>query len=137
MFLYVVAVGVAVPLVVRLPLPRQAALLSRTARGGGSHRRRSHLEPERTARCVDIAQRVAAPLVRRGCLIRAISLYWFLGPHDADIELCFGVGRVDGQFSGHCWLTRSGEPYLERTDPREWFDVVYRIPSDRTRVNER
>jgi hypothetical protein len=58
-------------------------------------------------------------------------LYWFLGRADDEIELCFGLGRRDGgdDYSGHCWLTRGGQPFLERVDPAESFGVIYRIPA--------
>ncbi|MDQ1418722.1 MAG: Transglutaminase-like superfamily [Acidimicrobiaceae bacterium] len=137
LFVRVVAVALAVPLFVRLPLPRQAALLAPRPRPGraktpgpGAGRR----DPEaidRLTRCVALAQDVGRPLVRPGCLTRGITLYWFLGRQDDEIELCFGLGHPDESptFAGHCWLSRSGVPFLERTDPTGSFGVVYRIPA--------
>lgn len=78
---------------------------------------------------VELAQHVASPLVRRGCLTRCITLYWFLGRADDDIELCFGVGYPDGRFGAHSWLAKGGQPFLERVDPTLSFAVIYRIPS--------
>lgn len=127
LFVRVMALGATVPVVVRLPLPRQAALLDRAPL---RTRRRppSTGDAERAKRCVEAAQNVGSPLVKRGCLTRGILLYWLVGRADDDVELCFGLGVVDGRPSGHCWLTRGGEPYLERVDPSERFEVIYRIP---------
>lgn len=86
----------------------------------------------RLTRCVELAQDVARPLVRSGCLTRGIVLYWFLGRGDEEIQLCFGLGRPGDHldYSGHCWLTRRGEPFLEPVDPRTSFSLIYRIPLD-------
>jgi hypothetical protein len=116
--------GALVPLVTRLSLPRQAALLRWRA---GSRRRAGEAEVERVVRAVELAPRVANPLIRPGCLTRAMVLYWLLGRGDDRIDLCFGAGRVAGEFAGHAWLTRDGRPYLERVDPTSAFQVTYRI----------
>jgi len=128
----VVVVASLVPVLARLSLPRQAAILSRPPKGaGGAGRATNQRDPDQMVRCLDLAQGVARPLVRPGCLTRAITLYWFLGRGDDSVQLCFGLGHpVSGDdYSGHCWLTRAGEPFLERVDPTEIFGVVYRIPA--------
>jgi len=131
LFARAVAVAAVVPLFVRLSLPRQAAVLSRPPRRSG---RRPIRDVDQLVRCVELAQRAARPLVRPGCLTRAITLYWFLGRHDDQIELCFGLGHPVGaeSYDGHCWLSRGGQPFLERVDPRDAFGVVYRIPATGT-----
>ena len=140
LFIRVVSVGATVPLFLRLPLTRQAALLApgtdgrREERAGRGRRRLDADRPEdvaRLTRCVELAQDVARPLVRSGCLTRGIVLYWFLGRGDEDIQLYFGLGRPGDRvdYSGHCWLTRQGQPYLESVDPRTSFSVIYQIPS--------
>jgi hypothetical protein len=75
------------------------------------------------------ALRVGRPLVRRGCLTRGITLYYFLRRAGADVRLCFGLGAVDGGdgFDGHCWLVLAGEPYLEPRDPRPLYTEMYRF----------
>jgi hypothetical protein len=140
LFIGVVMYAAAVPLLMRLPLTRSAALLTRdpqrrTPRPG---------EVERLDRLIELAPIVAHPLVRRGCLTRGVTLYWFLRRAGIDVELRFGLDpggdRLDrsgdrlnpgGDYEadGHCWLTLGGEPYLERLDPRPRFVEVYRIPS--------
>lgn len=67
------------------------------------------------------------PLVRSGCLTRGMTLLHFLRRAGIDVELIFGVGEVDGNTEGHCWLVRGGEPYLETSDPRRRFTEVCRF----------
>ncbi len=137
LFARVVVVAAQVPWFVRLSLPRQAALLSgrrlagaKPERAEGNPRAARPDVVDRVARCVDLAQDVARPLVRPGCLTRGITLYWFLGRSDEEIELCFGLGHPGDSehYSGHCWLSRRGQPILERVDPTDSFGVVYRFP---------
>lgn len=114
-----------VPLLMRLPLPRLAALLTRAPR------RRSPRagEVERLERLIALAPRVAAPLVRPGCMTRGVTLFWFLRRAGLDVELRFGLDPGDEQpTDGHCWLTLDGEPFLEKRDPRPRFAETYRLP---------
>ncbi len=114
-----------VPLLMRLPLPRLAALLTRAPR-----RRSPHAgDVERLERLITLAPRVAAPLVRPGCMTRGVTLFWFLRRAGLDVELRFGLDPGDEQRTdGHCWLTLDGEPFLEKRDPRPWFAETYRLP---------
>lgn len=128
LFVRVAAFGATVPLLMRLPLPRLAALLSRPPR----RRPPSAAAPadvERLARLVALAPRVARPLVRTGCLTRGLTLYRFLRRAGLDVELRFGLDpRSPAAADGHCWLTLAGEPLLEREDPRPRFAEVWRLP---------
>jgi len=45
-----------------------------------------------------------------------------------DVSLCFGMGKIDGEFVGHCWLVKDGVPFLELRDPRPWYSEMYRLP---------
>jgi hypothetical protein len=65
--------------------------------------------------------------VRRGCLTRGLTRYYFLRRAGMDIALCFGMGRRNGEFMGHCWLVKDNEPFLEAEDPRPLYTVMYRI----------
>jgi hypothetical protein len=41
---------------------------------------------------------------------------------------------MNGEFEGHCWLMKDGEPYLEKRDPRPFFAPTYtfsRVASQR------
>lgn len=113
------------PLLMRLPLPRLAALLARAPR-----RRSPPVPADRLAVLVGIAPRVAHPLVRSGCLTRGLTLFWFLRRDGVDVDLRFGLDPEDAArgVDGHCWLTLDGEPYLEKVDPRPRFAEIYRIP---------
>jgi hypothetical protein len=115
----------AVPLLMRLPLPRIAALLTRPPRRTAA----SAAEIERLDRLIALAPRLARPLVRPGCLTRGVTLFWFLRRAGLDVELRFGLdpGR-DAETDGHCWLSLDGEPFLEKRDPRPRFAELYRLP---------
>jgi hypothetical protein len=125
LFLYLCAFASAVPLLMRLPLPRLASLITRPPR----YPSRPSPEVSRLARMIELAPRVVRPLVRTGCLTRGVTLFWFLRRAGLDVELRFGL-EVDehGASDGHCWLALDGEPFLERVDPRPRFAEVYRLP---------
>jgi hypothetical protein len=120
--------GAAVPLLMRLPLPRVAALLTRAPRRGSPRRRPSPPEIIRLERLVAVAPRVGRPFVRTGCLTRGVTLFWFLRRAGLDVELRFGLDPRDGDTDGHCWLAIDGEPFLEQRDPRPRFAELYRLP---------
>src|SRR4051794_17680964 len=122
--LRVLAFAAAVPLLMPLPLPRLACLLE--------PRRPRPEDPQRAAwlaRRVDTVIAAGHPVVRRGCLTRGVTHFFFLRRAGVDVALQFGMGTPAGQPEGHCWLVRDGEPYLERVDPRPLFVETYRIPA--------
>ena len=121
------AFAALVPAVMRLPLPRAAALLARAPRRSAA--RPSPSQIERLDRIVTLAPRVARPFVRTGCLTRGVTLFWFLRRAGLDVELRFGLDpREHPGTEGHCWLSLDGEPFLERRDPRPRFAELYRLP---------
>lgn len=69
------------------------------------------------------------PGIRRSCLTRGVTLYYFLTRAGVDVSLCFGVGTVDGVMGAHCWLVKDGEPYLERGDVPFPFVPMHVIPA--------
>jgi hypothetical protein len=116
--------AVAVPLLMRLRLPRLEAVLEP---------RRAVAPPDSAcvAKLLGDVELVLArgrPLVRGGCLTRGITRYYFLRRAGLAVELCFGIGTVDDALVGHCWLVKDDEPYLETDDPRPVFREIYRIP---------
>ena len=121
----VVAFSALVPILMRLPLPRLARLVTRPPHGPPPSRD----EIQRLDRLVALAPRIAHPLVRAGCLTRGVTLFWFLRGWGLDVELRFGLDAAHGgQTDGHCWLSLAGEPFLERRDPRPRFAELYRLP---------
>lgn len=90
---------------------------------------------QRIAKYVEIAIRRGAPVVRPGCLTRGLTRYYFLRRAGMDVTLCFGMGRRNGAFVGHCWLVKDGEPYLENEDPRLWYIEMHRISRTETRTS--
>lgn len=121
----VLAVAPLVPLLMRLPLPRVGRLLV--------HRRppvARRLAAERVVVVVEAAQRLAHPVVRRGCLTRGIVLFGLLHDRPGDVRLRFGLGGPDDEHFGHCWLERDGVPFLEPLDgPAERFPPVLAFPA--------
>ena len=120
----------AVPLLMRLNLARVQRILE-------WRRRETTITAETLERIVGhfhLARRIASPLVGSGCLTRGITLYYFLTRAGADVSLCFGMGIVDGEYLGHCWLTRMGAPFLEGRDPRLHYTKVFSIPEDVARL---
>lgn len=120
------AFGAAVPLLMRMKVPHLQRLL-------GRGRRHSDAEAVNTAavlRHFTLARGVAAPLVGSGCLTRGLTLYYFLRRRGVDVNLTFGMARIDGRFIGHCWLARQGVPFLERDDPRQHYAPVFTMPLD-------
>lgn len=130
LFLRVGAFAAAVPLLMRLPLPRVASLLTGPPRRIPTRRPPpSAAELERLERLVTLAPRLAHPLVRPGCLTRGVTLFWFLRRAGLDVELRFGLDADDRDaIDGHCWLSLDGEPFLERRDPRARFAELFRLP---------
>jgi hypothetical protein len=111
----------AVPMLLRLQLPRLEELLT-------PRRMRSSPQPARVqliVRAVDAVLQLGRPLLRPGCLTRGLTLYYFLRKAGLDVVLCFGVGTLQGECVGHCWLVKAGEPFLEARDPRPLFTAVY------------
>ena len=121
----VVLVAATVPALVRLPLPRLAQIIE--PREPPS---KPPADLRELAEHVDDAIAHAPRLVRRGCLTRGVTLYYFLRRGGADVGLAFGMGKNGESYIGHCWLVDGGEPFLERKDPRELFTEIYRIPRD-------
>jgi hypothetical protein len=122
--LRVLAVAAAVPLITRLPLPRQVSILQ--------PRRRRTPNPARAAWLAENVDRIIAagrPVVRPGCLTRGLTHYYFLSRAGSDVRLVFGIGEMAGRPEGHCWLERAGEPYLEREDPRPHFVETWSVPA--------
>jgi hypothetical protein len=129
LFAYMGAFASSVPLLMRLPLPRLRALLTRPP----ARRRPSPAAVQRLEALVALAPRVGHPVVRPGCLTRGVTLFWFLRRAGVDVELCFGLGPADVDSpDGHCWLVRDGRPFMEQADPRWRFAEIFRMPAART-----
>jgi hypothetical protein len=120
----VLAFALLVPLLLRVKLPRLAGWLEPAPPLPPPP------DPAAVAALVARLDRLLAagrPLVRRGCLTRGLTLYRFLRRAGAEVALCFGVGKADGDLTGHCWLEYAGAPLAERRDPRGLYVETYRI----------
>ncbi len=123
LFLRILAFAAAVPYLLRLKLSRVAWALE-------PGRRPSAVREDNVRKItayVEAAIRRGRPLVRPGCLTRGLTRYYFLRRAGIDLALCFGMGRLDEKFVGHCWLVKDGEPFLEAEDPRPRYAEMYRI----------
>jgi hypothetical protein len=128
LFAYMGAFASSVPLLMRLPLPRLAALLTRPP----ARRQPSPAAVQRLDALVALAPRVGRPVVRSGCLTRGLTLFWFLRRAGVDVDLCFGLDPAEGDpADGHCWLVLDDRPFLERADPRLRFAETFRLPGAR------
>lgn len=67
------------------------------------------------------------PRLSTYCLTRGVTLYYFLQRAGVDITLCFGVGKDNDLYLGHCWLEGCGEPIYESRDPRNLYTETYRF----------
>jgi hypothetical protein len=133
--LRVVLFGLAAPLFLRRPPERLAAWLESAAPSQGAPPMAPMTrETLRTAavlvRRIDFWMRAAWPLVRRGCLPRGITRFWFLRRAGIPVSLRFGIGEIAGRLEGHCWLVLGGEPFAEPRDPRLIYTETWRIPRE-------
>jgi len=125
LFLRILAFAAAVPHLLRLKLSRVASALE----PGKDPWAVDENRVRKITTYVEKAIRLGKPLVRPGCLTRGLTRYYFLRRCGMDVALCFGMGRPDNDFVGHCWLVKDGEPYLEPPDqdPRTLYAEMYRI----------
>ena len=136
LFLRVLTFATVVPLLFNLRLSVLSRMLERRIRSA----RQQGIDAttsDQIIRCVETALTVANPLVRSRCLIRAVTLYYFLRRAGMDLALCFGAASKEGRLverAGHCWLTKDGEPFLEERDPRVGFVPIYWLPGSRPGV---
>jgi len=122
LFFQVLFIAAAVPFLLRLKLSRVEDLLEPRI-PSTAHRDRADL----IAEYVETVIRAGRPLVRPGCLTRGVTRYYFLRRDGMDVSLCFGMGRVEGEFVGHCWLVKDEVPFMETRDPRPLYAEMYRI----------
>jgi Transglutaminase-like superfamily len=122
LFFQVLFFAAAVPFLLRLKLSRVETLLEPRAPSPANPKR-----VEQIAEYVEMAIREGAPLVRSGCLTRGLTRYYFFRREGMDLSLSFGMGRVKGEFVGHCWLVKDGLPFMEMQDPRPLYAEMYRI----------
>jgi hypothetical protein len=123
LFVRVFAFAAAVPYLLRLKLPKVARAIESKRNPAVLHEG----SVGKIVAYVETAIRRGRPFVRPGCLTRGLTRYYFLRRAGMDVALCFGMGRLDKEFMGHCWLTSNGEPFLEVEDPRPRYVEMYRI----------
>lgn len=60
------------------------------------------------------------------CLVRGLTLFRFLRQAGVEADIHFGIDPTTRD--GHCWISVSGEPLLEPTDPASRFLEMLRYP---------
>jgi len=127
LFARVFCFAALVPVLLRFNLKR----LEKIVEPRRKHPRDPAILADKVMACLTLSYNWSHGLVKRGCLTKGVTLYRFLRRAGLDVQLCFGAGRPDSQFAGHCWLVLDNKPYLEKQDPRPVFKEVFRIPSMR------
>ena len=128
-FVAICALAPLAPFVMRAPLPLLGRWLVRPV----GRRRAAAVPPARVAELVALAQMVAHPLVRRGCVTRGVSLLWLLRRQGLPVELAFGLGDPREDPSGHCWLILDDRPFLEPPASAEMFVEIHRLSEQHSR----
>lgn len=123
----IILFAASVPALLRLGIPRLQSFLEP---GNPS----AVIDPariEKIAAYVNLLLGANLPFIRSGCLIRGITLYYFLRRSGLELGLSFGIGNIEGRPVGHCWLVKEGAPFLESQDPRPVFTEIFSIPLSR------
>lgn len=128
LFCQVLLFTASVPILLRLKPATLANLLERGTRGVASDSHPDLSEIQRILSSIESVIHKAGPLVRSKCLTRGLTRYYFLRRIGMDVSLCFGMGRVESGFIGHCWLVKDGELFMEDFDPRLTFGEMFRLP---------
>jgi hypothetical protein len=124
LFFQIFFFATAVPALLRLKLSRLQSLLELN----GARFSPDPARVQKISNYVDFVLWVGRPLVRRGCLTRGLTLYYFLRRAGLDVTISFGMGKINGEFAGHCWLVNDSKPFLEAKSPQPYFAEIFRIP---------
>jgi hypothetical protein len=127
----VLCFAIAVPLLLKLKLTTLDALLDQRMTATGPPPQEDVID--RIVTCVTLVLSVGRRAFGWACLHRGLTLYYFLRRKGVDVQLCFGIGRSEANFTAHCWLVRDGLPFLEKSDPRQLFAEMYIMPGNRRR----
>ena len=106
-----------------LPMPRALQLISAPVRSGVNDANEKEL-----ASAVDALLATDVFVFRPSCWKRAAILHRYLALQGIESRINFGMKKdVDGGFSGHAWLERSGQAIFETTPPD--YTITYSFPS--------
>ena len=124
--LEVLGFAVFVPLMMRMRISHIERVLARL----GSRRPRPDAPDvvETVRRHVQLARAIGAPFIGSDCLTRGLTLCYFLRRAGVDVALSFGMAKIQGRFTGHCWLVKDGAPFLESEDPLGLYTPVLSVP---------
>jgi hypothetical protein len=138
LFVRILLFAMATPWLARIPIRRLEKLMqissSPWAAGG-----ESKVDQPRVEFIVNATERICRAgrrVFTQKCMTRGLTLYFFLRRAGMDVSLVFGAGKVERKFAAHCWLVRSGMPYLETTDPGPLFVPFYTFRSRGTQSGD-
>ena len=120
----------SVPILMRLSMPALNRFLERRIAASVTAGAPS-IEPDEIVRCVELILKLGSRLIRNRCLVRGVTLYYFLCRAGVPLTLCFGARCKDGKLTeevGHCWLEKDGKPFLEKGNPYEYSVRIYTLP---------
>lgn len=123
LFVRVFVFAAAVPLLMRLPLHR----VERIVEPGDVAMPSDPVRQAKVVRYTELAMDLGRPLVRRKCLTRGLTRYFFLRRMGVDVALAFGINHTEAKTTAHCWLVKDGSPYLEPSDPTPSHVEMYRL----------
>lgn len=70
--------------------------------------------------------------LKNSCLKRSLLLYYFLRKHGVNVQIHFGIKRLDDRLSGHSWLTQDGNLFADRERHCRAFTEVLSFPAAKT-----
>ncbi len=119
-------------LILRIRGPR-AALALPSCEGEQIESQRSHWDIGCVVRLVDCLQRVIVPRTRHRCFYRSYSRAIVLRKLGVPAVLNIGLRNLDplpaSRVRGHCWVTLSDEPLLERKVPEKYPILLAETPT--------
>lgn len=67
--------------------------------------------------------------LKNSCLKRSLLLYYFLRKDGVNVQIYFGIKKLDDRLSGHSWLTQDGNLLADREQHRRAFTEVLSFPA--------
>lgn len=67
-------------------------------------------------------------IFRQKCLLQSLILYYFFNKHSNNIQICFGVSKLNEKIEGHSWIMQNGKIIAEVDNPFKKYKPVYIFP---------
>ena len=66
--------------------------------------------------------------LKNSCLNRSLLLYYFLRKDGIEVQIHFGVKKLQGYLTGHSWLTQNGNLLIDKKRHVEDFTTIISYP---------